>query len=348
MHQGESGAAAALQTKGCDADVAGFLMHPAVLDNCLQLGAVVPERNPSPADAAFVPAGLAVYMVQRPLSQGAEVLGLVKRGAGPARKAGAATYRDHLLVDRSGAVLAVLDGLEAKQLHGAGKGAQKAAQAVPQPEVLYEVGWAVAGTGAGMDWQPACPGFLLYTSSPLAAAAGTLRALQSAQQEQAGGVAVHSTAAAPHGSIASVNGQVSTAAAAVWGMLRAFAQEAPMVTHGGAQADTLAPRPAPTSISVFKEPSTSASDGYGALVQGGAALRAVLLPSARVRQAAEPYHLMPRPRGAFGNLVPEPVPVGTAKPGWVEVQVKAVGINFRCEAIGVEVGTCTSFGSAVQ
>ena len=29
------------------------------------------------------------------------------------------------------------------------------------------------------------------------------------------------------------------------------------------------------------------------------------------------------------NLVPEAVPVGTAQPGWVEVQVKAVGINFR-------------------
>ena len=29
------------------------------------------------------------------------------------------------------------------------------------------------------------------------------------------------------------------------------------------------------------------------------------------------------------NLVPEAVAVSTAQPGWVEVQVKAVGINFR-------------------
>jgi NADPH:quinone reductase-like Zn-dependent oxidoreductase len=29
------------------------------------------------------------------------------------------------------------------------------------------------------------------------------------------------------------------------------------------------------------------------------------------------------------NLVPKAVAAGTAQPGWVEVQVKAVGINFR-------------------
>ena len=79
-----------------DADVSGFLLHPASLDSCLQLGALVPERAHSgSAGDAFVPAGLAVYLIQRRVQQGSNVLASVRRSAEAAHKAAGATYRDH-------------------------------------------------------------------------------------------------------------------------------------------------------------------------------------------------------------------------------------------------------------
>ncbi|KAL6765560.1 chaperonin 10-like protein, partial [Haematococcus lacustris] len=41
------------------------------------------------------------------------------------------------------------------------------------------------------------------------------------------------------------------------------------------------------------------------------------------------YGLVPRPRGALGNLVPAAVQPSSLQPGQVAVSVRAVGLNFR-------------------
>lgn len=313
IQQGSGGASAGLRgSSSCqdqsDADVAGFLMHPAALDSCLQLGALVPEAPGGEAGAqqqgAFVPAGLAAFLIQRLLRQGSGVQALVRRSPVAARRTPGATCRDHRLLSASGAVLAVLDGLEAKQLPGgsATAGSLAASKKQSQPEVLYEVAWQAAAL-AGSDAAAAAGthGSLELAlprggAVPLQAVSGGLLALQGALQHQAAAVRLDTLDDAPAGLAATQ----AAGGNALWGMLRAFAAEAPTVVHGGARADPAAVG----SLGIGKlqlhgHTDSAASDGYGSRLRAGAALHAVLLPSSTVRPAAGPFHLMPRPRGAF-------------------------------------------------
>lgn len=383
VQRGDSSAAARLGSGATrtDADVSGFLLHPALLDNGLQLGALVPEAAGDGATAAaaeggaFVPAALAVYLIQRPVQQGSGVHAHVRRSPETAHKSAGSTFRDHALLSGSGAVLAVLDGLEAKQLGGSASAAAKAAAAAKQQaaELLYNVAWqastlateaSAALASATVQKLPA------GRAVPLAPASSSLLVLQNAMQQQAGAVQLRTVADAAPGSIAAAApGQAASSGNALWGMLRAFAQEAPAVSHGGLRMDPVAAGTSSRRSQLVVAQSSEAAkeaDGYGSLVQAGAAMHAVLLPSAAAQPTPGPYHLMPRPRGAFRwaghfvilpplglavcasisaaflhvieiaivhqtcrNLAPEPVPVGSAQPGWVEVEVKAVGINFR-------------------
>ena len=290
-----------------DTNVSGFLMHPALLDGGLQLGALVPEAAAAASSegGAFVPAGLAVYLIQRPLQQGSCVHAFVRCSQQAVHKAGS-TFRDHALLSGTGAVLAVLDGLEAKQLGGST--AAKAAAAAKQQavELLYNVAWQaatlateVAAPLADATVQKLPAG----TAVPLAPASGGLLVLQHALQQQAGAVQLRTVADATPASIAAAApAQAASSGDGLWGMLRAFAQEAPAVSHGGMRLDPVAPS-GTTSRSRLLVSSSSAfdkaSDGYGSLVQAGSALRAVLLPSSTAQPMPGPYHLMPRPRGAF-------------------------------------------------
>ena len=344
IQQGDSAAAASLGDGSTgtgfqaqqDADVSGFLLHPALLDSCLQLGALVPEPAGTAAgDAAYVPASVAVYLVQQPLPQGAAAAAVVRRSPDAQRKAAAATYRDHTLLSGTGAMLAILAGLEAKQLNASGSrpaAAAAAASKQQQTEVLYEVAWQAA-TGAAAVEPMAAHAQALPSSAaaPLATIGGGLQALQSALQQQAGAVQLQTVGGPLPGAVAASSSSVAAAdGSALWGMLRAFAAEAPTVAHGGVRADPLAVGSSSRNhIALASSASSRAADGYSSLLQGGAALHAALLPSSHVRAAPAAHHLVPRPRGAFRNLAPELVPVGTAAPGWVEVEVKAVGINFR-------------------
>ena len=335
-----------MQAADRDASVTGFLLHPAVLDSCLQLGAVVPEEAAPDAGpggsvgGAFVPAGLAIYAVHCPLAQGGTALAHVRRGAGlAARQAAGATYRDHALLAGTGTVLAVLDGLEARQLHGSGGSKPAAAAAAAQSEqLLYEVAWVAAelapagnAAAAGLVALPDATAISLCTVPALAASGTALAVLQGTLAQGLAAVQLHAVQGVHAADVGGAQ-PAGNPSNAMWGMLRAFAQEAPAVSYGGLRRDAASAHqhpPGTTTIHLSRERTGAPSDGYGTALQGGSALRAVLLPSARVHPAKAPYHLVPRPRGAFSSLEAEPVPVGTAPPGWVEVQVKAVGINFR-------------------
>ena len=139
------------------------------------------------------------------------------------------------------------------------------------------------------------------TLGPLPLASSALVALQGALQAQASGVRLATLAAggvvcsaAPPSHAASLSGS------GAWGMLRAFGQEAPGISHGGAVVDPHALDAAVASVTLQTTlPQAFEADGYGVLVRNGVLHRALLMPSSRAHQAPEPFHLMPRPRGAF-------------------------------------------------
>lgn len=318
IQRGDSSAAARLGSSSssqADTDVSGFLLHPALLDSGLQLGALVPEPasggGSAAAGGAFVPAGLSVYLIQRPVQQGSALHAIVRRSPDSSRRAPGATSRDHALLSGTGAVLAVLDGLEAKQLGGSGGAAAKAAAAAAAGSqasgLLYDVSWQAAGlaSGAAVPLPEAAVQRLPSSRAvPLVAASSSLLVLQAAMQQQATAVQLQTVAQQPPSSIApAASDPAASGGSALWGMLRAFAQEAPAVAHGGVSFDPLASNQSGDSRSRIlvshASPAAMESDGYGSLVQGGAALTAALLPSSAVHPAPGPYHLMPKPRGAF-------------------------------------------------
>jgi acyl transferase domain-containing protein len=317
--QGPSAAAARLDGRVAngshDASVSGFLMHPTLLDSCLQLGALVPEEaapggSPSTdGGGAFVPAGLAVYLIQQPLQEGSCPVTVVRRSPQAARRAAGATYRDHVLVSETGAVLSVLDGLEAKQLQGSGgaRAGTAAAKQLPQAELLYEVSWQAAVQAATA--QSVLDGAAGMTtlglrdggSDPVRGASSSLAVLQAALEQQSAALQLSTVSSVVAG--ASSASAMNVGGNALWGMLRAFAQEAPAVSHGGSRWDPQATvargRGVDSSLVLAASASAKVADGYGSQLLAGTALHAVLLPSGSVQPALAPYHLMPRPRGAF-------------------------------------------------
>ena len=252
----------------------------------------------------------------------------VRRSTRAAPASGSATYRDHVLLGPGG-VVATLDGLEAKQIHvGKAAGAAAASKAAQQQQnVLYEVSWL---TAAASGVAPGLEGFTLQLAmgqSAVAASGSTLAALQNAQEQRMSQLQLQTQAAPVADAVVTSGG--STSGSTLWAMLRAFAQEAPSLAYGGVHADRHSALAQASSMALSSNVSSTPSDGYGSRLQGSTAVRAVLQPSSRMTPAQGPYHLMPRPRGAFQNLAAETVLANCAAHGWVEVQVKAVGINFR-------------------
>ena len=338
-----------------DSIISGFLMNPAVLDNCLQLGAVVPEPQNESAPEPFVPATIAAFIVNHPLEGSSRLAAMARRSPETAQKQSTkATYRDQSIVDMSGTQLMVLEGLEAKPLHGAGRSGAAGRNAGPSKaleahDVLYEVQWNAADRLAEVlelsssgkernEIESTLSLSRITSTQPTAVAGAVLATLQGALHLHAQSVQLNTTQHAP--SAARAANSQNFAASEMWGMLRSFAAEAPAVGASGIRFDSADPVHGVSSTAQMKistVSNTAVSDGYGISAQAGVGLRAALLRCTSTRQAPPHFHLMPRPRGAFRNLVAEPVVLGasstssssSANAGWVEMQVKSVGINFR-------------------
>ena len=92
----------------------------------------------------------------------------------------------------------------------------------------------------------------------------------------------------------------------------------------------LDPRSSPhDSIEASTSHVSGPSDTYGVALERGTKSMATLRHAAAPQQSAPPFHLIPQPRGAFNGLRAEPVHQDACQPGWIEVSVKAVGVNFR-------------------
>jgi NADPH:quinone reductase-like Zn-dependent oxidoreductase/3-oxoacyl-(acyl-carrier-protein) synthase/acyl carrier protein len=337
-----------INTSSTDPDISGFLVNPAVLDNCLQLGAVVSEEKKVSASGveeaveAYVPATVASYLVQKSL-RGIPVLSTIaRRSPETSRKSAKATYRDHLLIDSNGRVLAALEGLEAKPLPGSGRSAASAAaaKALKQEEILYQIQWNVSQLAPTVGGDEAnCNSSQLSLAKgvhPTAAAGTILSTLQGAIKLESQTINLttytDSTATLLTSAPMKAGGSSNFAASEAWGMLRSFAAEVPAVGHGGIRLDpNTVSNITSASIFVSNNKRNGSSNGYGIVSHGGLGLQASLLSAMATKQAPPAFHLMPCPRGAFQNLIAEPVvsAVASGKAEWVELQVKAVGINFR-------------------
>ena len=345
------------------AEAARVNISPAVLDGCLQLGAVKADGNEA-SSQLFVPAGVgALLLVSQAASQ--DEVAAVARPAAQPRPSAWVTYTNYGLVGSTGTALCQIAALEAKPLGGSGRShaaagaaaAEGSQQVTQEEELLYQVQWSTHSVASAGSIAPAVASSTIQvslSSEAAATAAGFIALGQGAVSSalQTVGLLTQGAQQAGTNQLTPLGGHAAKAAGA-WAFMRTVAQELTSFSVAavdvqaagrsnpalGAQAAAFLA--APTGAKVMDASMESSS--YGNSIQGGQAVAAALLPRA-ARQSLPAFHLMPRPRGALQNLRPEPVATREVARGKVLVAVKAVGINFRCawgrghRAIGVASG----------
>lgn len=336
IKRGGNAAAAAVRQPAAQLP-AEFVLNPAVLDCCLQLGGMVPaqQQGSSQQDGnTFIPASLAALFlgagVTRIGSQAA--LALAQRPAG-ATDTGAAVLRNHSILGAAGGLVCQLDGLESKSTGAKGKAAGTAGRsaAAAAPDMLYEIQWEAADPATAQRAMEAGSGSsaLSLTSAGLPLAAASIAAVQGSLSNAAASLQLqtrsgHASITTPTAAAAS-----SEAAGQMWSFVRTTAAECQGMAVSGANCDALAPAPVPPAqLLVNGQAPAAAFDGYGSTVASGFRFLPVMRPSAAHSMPA-PFQLLPQPRGALQNLVPVPVQASTVPAGQALVAVKAVGINFR-------------------
>ena len=312
-----------------------FILNPAVLDCCLQLGGAVPAaQQKKQAGTTYIPATLAALALRASIGR-ASATALAQRPAG-APDTDAAVLRNHCIVGAAGSLVCQLEGLESRATGGRARGTAGAAGTAQQAasDMLYEISWAAADAQAATQaLASSAAGVLALASSRVQLAASSIAVVQgtlatasaSLQLQTFGRDAVH---AVPAG--ASGNG----AAGQLWGLLRTVAAECQTLAVGGADSAAAAASSngSAAQLIVGGTPSLQPFDGYGSAASGGSRYLPLMQPSA-ARSTPAPFQLLPQPRGALQNLAPVSMDSSAAVgPGQVMLEVKAVGINFRCAA----------------
>ena len=318
---------------------AEFILNPAVLDCCLQLGGMVPAQQlggSTQEGATFIPASLAALYPGSSLARAAAqpAVALAQRPAG-ANDTAAAVLRNHSIVAAAGGLVCQLEGLESKSTGAKGRaaaGAAGRAAAEAAPDMLYEICWeaADAATAQLAQGTGSRSSTLSRMSSGAALAAASIAAVQGALAGPAASLQLqtrngHAAVPMPAGAAASAE-----AAGQMWGLLRTVAAECQGLAVGGCDADALAAAPHAPAVQLVLGGSSAAAafDGYGSTAAGGSQFLPHMQRSA-ARSTPAPFQLLPQPRGALQNLAPVPVQTGAVPAGQVLVAVKAVGINFR-------------------
>ncbi len=331
VKQGKDSAAAKLRQAPQQAP-AEFLMDPAVLDNCLQLGGMVPQQKGAStaggSGPTFIPATLAALYIGSAVGSG-EGAAVAQRPAAIADSE-AAVLRNHMIVAARGRVACQLEGLESKSTSGRAKAGSAQAPAGAKQDMLYEVAWAAASLAQGEGPMPAHAGsqLALTAGGRVALAASGIAAAQAALG--AGAVALQLQTWVQHAGHAMPGGTTEAAAAQLWGLVRTLAQECPSLAVAGSDTGSLAPTGASASaqIRLGALAQQGGFDGYGSAAFAST-LYLPFMQQSTARSAAEAFQLLPMPRGSLNSLVPQPVDASGAKPGQVVVAVKAVGLNFR-------------------
>lgn len=318
---------------------AEFLLNPAVLDSCLQLGGMVPPQQAAAESSrkgtTYIPASLdALFLRAAISSSSAPGMAVAERPAGTFDSE-AAVLRNHAVIGGTGSLVCRLEGLQSKSTGGKVRAAPGAAAAAghAQHDMLYEIGWAAADlvlstppAGSSSSTSVALSSSAMHlAAASIAAVQGALAGAAASLQLHTGGQ--HPVTAVPAGASS------RTEAGQLWGLLRATAAECQSLSVSGADADAAdspsQARCAQLVLSKAQAASLQPFDGYGSAAAGGSRYLPLMLPSA-ARSSPAPFQLLPQPRGALQNLRPVPLDASMPVPaGQVLVAVKAVGINFR-------------------
>ena len=306
-------------------DASSYWVHPAALDSCLQLGAVVPEQRQGSGDfnegTSFVPVGAKLLHVPEKLVLGEQLASSASVGSGLGNLPGS-SYRDHAMHSISQGMHSWLEGLQAKATTSS-KSAQAEADSLAQANSMYEVAWLTDAPSARTDSQT---GGRVDAADISKGMTGVAHALQLMQRAQAQGVKQLSltTAAMLPGMVRQPSSNTAESAA-MWGLLRAFTQEHPAVAVSARSIGDSLQAP---HLSASVTSTQAQTDAFGINIRGSTLQRPMLYPST-VSAAPQPYQLRPKPRGAISNLVPLPYAPRKLPAGMVELAVRAVGINFR-------------------
>ena len=308
---------------------AEFILNPAALDCCLQLGGMVPQQAAAPGSegGTFVPAAVSALHVGASLGS-APALAAAQRPHGW-EDSGAAVLRNHLLVSLTGATVCQLERLESRSTGGRARAAAGTRAVEQQPDMLYSISWAAADVAGAPHTAAQCGTALALTAGDsLQLAASSIAAVQGSLEGGAAALQLQSWGQHPAGG--TLAGRAPHAAGQLWGLLRTVAQECQGLTVSGADADPLAPGAGsrPASRLCLDGPQPAQFDGYGSAAAAGVTFLPAMQRSA-ASSAPAPYHLFPQPRGSLNSLVALPVVIDAVAPGQVVVAVKAVGINFR-------------------
>jgi acyl transferase domain-containing protein/NADPH:quinone reductase-like Zn-dependent oxidoreductase/acyl carrier protein/thioesterase domain-containing protein len=310
IHSNRTTATARIAAPGLQKLSTGYNIHPSVLDNVLQLGAVI-EEDGVDENETFVPASVDLFVLAEPVAS-SDSLVAISACVSDAYTDG--TIRDHRLMTSRGTSIMSLKGLVAKALNSSGR---KLPQKLINDPVMYTVERQVdSAFGSEVDRGDKSV-MVSYNQNEKAHAISLMGVLKDVTSAGYTSVSLLTTDSSD---------TRGCQAQGDWGMVRSLVAETPGFASGGSLIDrNMADIPG-TQISFGRSPEQS--DGYGHRVCNGSKDRAVLLRTLE-RKPPPAYHLMPRPRGAFGNLVPEALDYDAIGSGEVEIQVQAVGINFR-------------------
>jgi 3-oxoacyl-(acyl-carrier-protein) synthase len=314
LRHGENTAAAARVGDICNAAQAArdVFLSPAVLDCCLQLGAV-PAR-PGGDVALKVPAGVAGIMVP-----GAPEALTFQATALERANTAAGSLLDYGLAAAGAAAACSVAGLQAKPLGGRPVSEVKAAAAAPETDIqlAYNTSW-LADQPADVAAAISAGSFAaaLDAAAPAASlccgAVGMLQVLASAAANPTG--LQLQTAEAHTLALAAAPTAGQPAAGLLWGALRSAAQEAPALRAAAEDIEPLAAGGhASGAILRTLAAAPAASDAHGRAVRGGLLLHAALQPDLLQRStvAAAPAARSPSAgravitggMGSIGSLV---------------------------------------------
>jgi NADPH:quinone reductase-like Zn-dependent oxidoreductase len=327
-----------------DHNETGLMVHPAAMDGCLQLSAVIhigsdSIESSSNSGGAYVPAGFGAFCVPettndmhmyalaesvRPLSNGSSVV------------------TNHVLQRTSGVPVAVLSELEAKQMGARPVGRSQVV--AEQKELLYEVSWqchtTVSSLGAPAQAQDLSGLTLLLeqntcemavempTNPGLNASMLVTEAVMSLLQQAPDGASGSSKFVAlvmgclPSSWPSTGSSLGNWSSGSVLGLIRTLAQERPRQEMHGLDIDMYAP------IDWSAKSLTAPLQDLETSIRQNTWLQNRLL-HARVSSSLPHSQLVPSPRGSLSSLAAHQLDSSVESEGMVFLQVMAVGLNFR-------------------
>ena len=313
-------------------DTSGYSISPAVLDNCLQLGAALPGAS----EALLVPVGLAAFSVaSNDANKGQEMVAAALPF--PAVDVSMAVT-SYVMGTCTGSTACHVDALQAKAVGGGAIPSKKlkvsaAEQDQMEKEWTYELGWL---TQKIYDATRQCPEGIVElrlddripATVKIGISVGTLQDLMRSGKQKgslglitSGNVASATWTALPPR-------HLSEGDAGLWGLLRTAAQELSHFSVGAVDVPKDGPSAICLSDSSRLPEGMEAGDAYGRTMTGRTLVTAAMLP-ALVKPALSAFQLFPQPRGALQSLKPRQLEEIPLHGDQVSLAVQAVGLNFR-------------------